>query len=103
MSSVHPCRSRDKWRSGGWAELSSPLAWRLETAVTDRSAGEWGCRQHGGIAGTLYGIYRYLTFIAINVKCFETLDIYDETRTSKQVYESNAVCWPISPRDCHFS
>ena len=90
MSSVHPCRSRDKWRSGGWAELSSPLAWRLETAVTDRSAGELGCRQHGGysqeIAGhSLYGIYRYLTFIAINVKCFETLDIYDETRTSKQV------------------
>ena len=43
----------------GWAELSSPLAWRLETAVTDRSAGELGCRQHGGIAGTLDSIFPY--------------------------------------------
>ena len=21
----------------------------------------------------------------------------------KWIYEPNAVCWPISPRDCHFS
>ena len=44
-----------------------------------------------------------ITSFYVNLICSQSSEHYGKISWSCIVYEPNAVCWPISPRDCHFS
>ena len=54
-----------------------------------------------GMIGQGTGVYFYFFLFIYSYYCLSLLFFF--LTIAKYVYEPNAVCWPITPRGCHFS